>query len=253
MAKATAAAHKAMALNPQLAESYEATAHVRMLEDWNWSLAEREFRRAIELNPAYATAHQRLALLLTLMDRLDEAQAEIARARALEPLSLIINADVGLLSYIAGDGPRAIAECLNVLDMAPDFGVAHFVHGLALEGEQRYEEAIAAFHRAKNTTGGITVMMGSLGHAYAVSGRHDEAHMILEEAEEIRERRYVSPYSMATIHLGLGDRERALHYLARACEEKSVWLVHLHLKVDPRLADLRSETQFQDLLKTVGP
>jgi len=252
MPQARAAATTAMKLDPKLAEAWEAKAHVRLLDDWNWQEAEREYRKAVELNTSYATAHQRLALLLCLSGSFDEAREQIARARKHEPLSLIISADVALVSYIARDFEHALEQCLATLDTDPNFGVAHFIHGLTLEQLGRYEDAITAFDRAKNNTGGIAVTMGALGHAHARSGNADEARFLLEEAREMAERRFVSPYSLATIHLGLGETDAALDCLERAVSEKSVWLIHLHMKVDPRLDLLRAHPRYGNLLKKAG-
>jgi tetratricopeptide (TPR) repeat protein len=251
MPQARAAAATAMKLNPQLAEAWEAKAHARLLDDWDWAAAEKEYRKAIELNTGYATAHQRLALLLSLSGHFDEARQQIARARELEPLSLIISADVALVSYMARDFERAHQQCLTTLDTDPNFGVAHFIHGLTLEQLGRYEDAVAAFGRA-NTTGGIAVTLGALGHAHAKSGDTDEARLLLEEAREMAERRFVSPYSLATIHLGLGETDAALDFLEQAVREKSVWLIHLHMKVDPRLDPLRTDPRFDLLMKAAG-
>jgi serine/threonine protein kinase/Flp pilus assembly protein TadD len=252
MPQARAAAATAMKLDPKLAEAWEAKGHVRLLDDWNWTEAEREYRKAVELNAAYATAHQRLALLLCLSGRFDDARQEIGRARELEPLSLIISADVGLVSYMARDFERALEQCLATLDTDPSFGVAHFIHGLTLEQLGRFEDAIAAFDRAKNNTGGIAVTLGALGHAHAKAGDADEARFLLEEAREMAERRFVSPYSLATIHLGLGETDAALDCLERAVREKSVWLIHLHMKTDPRLDSLRIHPRLDVLMKTAG-
>jgi len=252
MPQARAAAATAMKLDSTLAEAWEAKAHVRLLDDWNWKDAEREYRKAIELNTGYATAHQRLALLLSLSGRFDEAREQIARARELEPLSLIISADVSLVSYMARDFESAHRQCLATLDTDPTFGVAHFIHGLTLGELGQYEDAVAAFGRAKSNTGGIAVTLGALGHAHAKAGDADEARLLLEEAREMAERRFVSPYSLATIHLGLGETDDALDCLEQAIDEKSVWLIHLHMKVDPRLDLLRTHPRFDNLMKKAG-
>ena len=250
--RARTAATRAMELDDTLAEAYESLAHVRILYDWNWSNAKHEFRRAIELNPGYATAHQRYALLLTVIGQLDQAIAETRRAQELDPLSLIINTDVGLAFYIARQYDQAIEQCRNVLVMDPNFSVAHFALGLAYEQNEIYEEAVAELRKAISLSGGITVMIGALGHSYAVSGRRDKAKKVLEELRELSQRRYVSPYSIATIYVGLGDKDQAFEWLQKAYQDRSAWLIHLHLKVDPRLDSLRSDPRFTALLKKMG-
>jgi len=250
--QAKVAAAKAMELDPNAAGAYEARAHVRILDDWLWAEAEREFRRAIEINPGYATAHQRLALLQSLTGRLDEAAEQIARAQLLEPLSLIIGCDAGLISYMGQDYERAVQQCQRVLAMNDGFGVAHFVMGLTQEGLGDFEKAVASLHRVKTALGATTVISGALGHAYASAGQVDEAQMILEEINELAESRYVSPYGVATIHLALGNKDAAYEALEESVTQRSVWLVHLHLAADPRLAPLRGEARFTRLLQLLG-
>jgi len=250
--RAMTAARRAMEIDDALAEAYEALAHLRILYDWNWSEAEQEFKRAIQINSGFATAHQRYSLLLTVMGQLDQAIAQIKQAQELDPLSLIINTDVALISYIARQYDRAIEQCRYVIDMDRNFGVAHFALGLAYEQKGVYQEAIAELQKGIATSGGITVMTGALGHTYAVSGKRDKAQKVLRELKELSKRRYVSPYSIATIYIGLGEKDRAFEWLQKAYEDRSVWLIHLHLKVDPRLDSLRSDPRFTVLLKKMG-
>ncbi len=250
--QALKAATTAIQLDPSLAEAWEAVAHVRLLDDWNWTAAESEYRRALELNPGYGTAHQRLALLLAVTGRLDEAERQAARALELEPLSLIIHTEQALIAYLARKFERALEESRATLDLDPNFGVAHFTRGLALEQLGRYDDAVTAFDRGKTNTGGVAVTLGALGHAHALAGRFDEARLVLEEARELGSRRFVSPYSLATIHLGLGETDRALDCLEQSVRQKSVWLIHLHMKVDPRLDPLRAHPRFGVIMKAAG-
>ena len=249
---ARVAATKAMELDNTLAEAYEALAHVRILHDWNWLDAEREFRRAIELNPAYATAHQRYSLYLTVMGQMDAAIAEIGRAQELDPLSLIINTDVGLVFYTAGQYDRAIEQCRQALEIDPNFSVAHFALGLTYEQRGMYEQAIAELQKAITLSGDLTVVKAALGHVYAASGNSREAKKVLDELHAVSKRRYVSPYSIAVIYAGLGENDRAVEWLQKSYEERSVWLIHLHLKVDPRLQMLHQDPRFLALLKKMG-
>ncbi|MFQ5799646.1 MAG: protein kinase, partial [Bacteroidota bacterium] len=250
--KARVAATKAMELDNTLAEAYEALAHVRILHDWNWLDAEREFRRAIELNPAYATAHQRYSLYLAVMGQMDAAIAEIGRAQELDPLSLIINTDVGLVFYTAGQYDRAIEQCRQALEIDPSFSVAHFALGLTYEQRGMYEQAIAELQKAITLSGDLTVVKAALGHVYAASGNSGEAKKVLDDLHEVSKRRYVSPYSIAVIYAGLGENDRAVEWLQKSYEERSVWLIHLHLKVDPRLQMLHQDPRFLALLKKMG-
>jgi serine/threonine-protein kinase len=249
---AKAAAAKAMEIDSSLAGCYEAKAHVHILDDWRWQDAEREYRHAIQLNPSYATARQRLALLLSVTGRLDEAAEEIARAQLLEPLSLIINTDAGLISYIRREYAQAIDQCRQVLAMNDGFGVAHFVLGLAQEGLGEYDRAVASLHKAKSALGATTVVSGSLGHAYACAGQTEEAQMILEEVCDLSSKRYVSPYGVGLLQMALGEMDAALKSLRDAVDQRSVWLVHLHMAADPRLDPLRDDDAFTRLLPALG-
>ena len=250
--RAETAAKRAMEIDDSLAEAYEALAHVRILYDWNWSESEQEFKRAIQVNPGFATAHQRYSLLLTVTGQLDEAIVQIKQAQELDPLSLIINIDVALIFYIARQYDRAIEQSRNVIEMDPNFGVAHFVLGLAYEQKKSYKDAIEELQQGISASGGITVMTGALGHTYAVSGNRDKALTVLNELKELSKRRYVSPYSIAIVYIGLGEKDQAFEWLQKAYEDRSVWLIHLHLKVDPRLDSLRRDARFKALLKKMG-
>jgi len=250
--RAREAVAKAMDIDDTLAEAYESAAHVRILYDWDWKDAEGEFNRAIELNPGYAIAHQRYALYLTVMGRLDEATAEIRRAQMFDPLSLIINADVGLIFYISRLYDQAIQQCQNTLEIDPNFCVARFALGLAYEQKRMYEEAVAQFQQAITLSGGITALIAALGHAYGVSGKKEEASRVLGELEDLSKRRYVSASSIATIYAGLEEENQVFKWLQRAYEERSVWSIHLHLKVDPRFDGVRSDPRFTTLLKEMG-
>lgn len=250
--KSKAAALKALEIDNTLAEGHEALAHVGMLYEWNWSDVEREFKQAIALNPDYATAHQRYAIYLTAQGRMDEAIEEIKRAQELEPLSLIINTDVGLIAYLKGDYSRAIEECRKTLALDSDFTVAHFALGMIYEQLGKFTEAIAAFQNAVNLAKGNSIYLSALGHAYAAAGRRSEADRVLAELMSMSKQRYVSPYGIATVYTGMAEKERAIAWLQKASQDRSVWLIHLHIKVDPRLNGLRSDPRFIGLLKKMA-
>ena len=245
------AALKALEIDNTLAEGHEALAHVKMLYDWDWTGAEEEFKRAMDLNPNYATAHQRYAIQLSVAGRFKEASAEIRRAQQLDPLSLIINTDVGLILFFQSRFDEAIEQYKKTLDLDENFSVAHIATGLALEQKGLYEEAIAAFERGVRFSGDRT-FLSSPAHTYAVWGKKDEARKLLAELQEISKQRYVSPYRMAIIYNGLGETDQAFDWLERACQARSVWLIHLHLKVDPRINNLRDDPRFKDLLRRLG-
>jgi tetratricopeptide (TPR) repeat protein len=165
---------------------------------------------------------------------------------------MIINTDRALLDYVAGRYEEAERQCRAVLEMSPHFGVALFVLGLVHERQGRHVESIERLEEALRVSGAVSVMLGALGHAYGSADRKSEALQTIEELRRHSKERYVSPYSIATVHAGLGDRERALEGLERAVDERSVWLVHLHMAVDPRLEPLRSDSRFAGLLSRMS-
>jgi tetratricopeptide (TPR) repeat protein len=246
--RAKAAAVKALQIDDTLAEAHTTLAGIRSTYDWDRVGAEREYKRAIELNASYATAHQRYSLYLMAMGRTEESLAEIKRAQELDPVSLSINTSLGWRLYFARQYDQAIEQYRKTLEMDSNFGRAHFNLGQAYEQKGMYEEAIAEFHKAFNFSRDRAV--AALGHAYAMSGKRREARKVLEELEELSKRRYISPYGIALIYTGLGERDQAFAWLQRACEDHSFGLNHL--KVEPSLDSLRSDLRFRDLLRCVG-
>jgi TolB-like protein/Tfp pilus assembly protein PilF len=249
MPKARAAAIKALEVDDTLAEAHASVAYVHIF-DWHWSEAERAYRRAIELNPNYATAHHWYAMYLGAMGRFDEALEEIELAQELDPLSLPITAGVGWYFFLTRQHHRAIEEYRKTLEMDPNFYMAHFLLGLAHAQESMFDEAIAEFQKAQALSNGHPLMIAAPGYAYAALGQRDEAQGVLDELAHLSKRRYVSPYYIAVIYTGLGEMERAFDWLRRACDSRSEGLVWL--KVDPLLDSLRADKRFADFLHRVG-
>ncbi len=248
--KAKAAAVKALEIDDALAEAHNSLAYLKLDYDWDWLGAERGFKRAMTLNPAYATAHHWYAEHLTAMGLFDEAEAEMKRAQELDPLSLIINAFGGWIFYMARRYDQAVEQCQKTLEMDPNFAVARLWLGQAYEQKAMYAEAIAEFQKSIAISGRSTFLVAALGHAYAASGNRGEAMKILEELRQLSKQRYVAPYFMAVIHKSLGENDQAFEWLEKAYEERSSWLVFL--KVEPRLDSLRADPRFQNLLRCVG-
>ena len=248
--RAKAAALKALEIDPSLAEARAPLAYTLHYYDWNWSEAEAEYRRCLEAAPHNATAHNYYASFLTTLARFEEALAEWRRAQELDPLSLIIRAATGWSFYFARRYEEAIREARNALEMGPTFVVARRVLGLACEKTSKHSQAIEELQKAVELSGGSTQYQADLGHAYATAGREADARRTLAELEEISRNRYVSPYSVAAVHLALGDRERAFDWLEKACAERSLGLTFL--KVDPNLDVLRPDPRFTSLLARVG-
>jgi len=251
MPKAKASAMKALALDNSLAEAHTSLAHVLVNYDWNWSEAEKEFKRSIELNSDYATAHQWYAIhYLTATGQLEEALREMKKALELEPTSLVMNSFLGATLYYMGRYDEAIDQCRKTLEMDPNFAVAHWHLGLAYEQKQMFDAAIAEFQKSVSLSGGSPLMIAALGHAYAGSQKKQEAIKMVRQLDELAKRRYVSSYEVAAIYVALGDNERAFQLLEKAYKEHSFHLVYLN--VWPQFKSIRPDPRFQDLVRRIG-
>lgn len=247
---AKAAVTKALALDDSLAESHTSLAFVTLYYDRDWAKAEREFRRAIELNPNYANGHHWYAEYLSLVGRHEEAIAESERARELDPLSTIINTWVGSRYFFARQYDKAIKQYRNAVEMDPAFVPVHMVLGHALEQKHMYQEAIAELEKAVSLSGGSPVYIASLAHAYGVAGRRRQAKKLFDDLRNLSKQRYVSPYDLALAALGIGETDQVFTLLARAAEERSPRAAFLG--VDPRFDGLRSDTRFKELMIRIG-
>jgi TolB-like protein/Tfp pilus assembly protein PilF/class 3 adenylate cyclase len=251
MPKAKESALKAVALDDTAAEPQASLGNILVNYDWNWSAAEKAFKRSIELKPDYATAHEWYAIhYLTATGRLEEAIQEMKKALELEPASLIMNTFMGATLYYAGQYDEAIDQCRRTIEMDPNFAVAHWHLGLAYEQKQAFDAAIEEFQKAVSLSGGSPLMKAALGHAYAKSQKKDEANKILGELNELSKQEYVSSYEVATIYVALGDNEQAFQLLEKAYAEHSFHLVRLN--VSPHFKPISSDPRFQDLVHRVG-
>jgi TolB-like protein/Flp pilus assembly protein TadD len=247
--RAKEAAIRALEIDESLAEAHASLAHLHM-HCYEWSLARRAFERSIELNPNYAHARQLLAFYLAFNGRLQEGAAEIRRALRLDPVSLSITADVGVIHYFAREYDLAIDWFRKALELDSNFDRAHFWLAAACEQKQMYNDAIAEYTTAIELSGGSLEAHASLAHSYARSGRRDRALEILKQVRDQSPRRYVSPYDLAIIHLGMGEFEKAILWLGYACDEHAGWMIYL--TVDPRLDVIRPDPRFQEFLRRVG-
>ncbi len=250
MPKARAAAEEALAIDDALAEAHTSRAFVRMAYEWKWPEAEQDFRRALELNPNYATAHQWYASYLVQVGRFGEALSEIKQAQELDPLSPIISANVGLYHYYARQYGEAEERLRRTLEVDDRFGVARLYLGYVyLQQPGRAAAAVEEFKRAEEYMGEDPETLAALGHAYAVAGRRAEAQKVLERLRGLASRGYVSPYFTAIVHAGLGDRERAFESLERAYEDRHPGMILL--KSEPRFDQLRRDPRFTKLVQRV--
>jgi DNA-binding winged helix-turn-helix (wHTH) protein/TolB-like protein len=242
--KAQAAVLKALEIDEWLAEAHAALGHIKVQYEYDWSSAEREYQRAIELKPNYATVHLFYAHYLGKMGRFDESIAEIKRAQELEPLSLITNSHFGLLLYYARQYDQAINQLKRTLEMNPNLDHPRSLLGRAYLKTGMYEQAIAEFQRRTTLTPGSHA---DLGYAYALSGRRKEALREVEKLQGLSKRRYIPSYDLALIYAGLNDKDQAFAWLDKAYEDRSQ--VFPWLKVDPRLDNLRSDPRFKAVIK----
>lgn len=241
---------KAIAIDESLAEAHASLAYPTMLYNWDWETAEREFRRAIELKPEYATARQLYAEYLTAMGRMREGIVEVRRAQELDPLSLIVNTVAGWVYYRARRFGQAIDQCQRTLELDPDFALAHHLLGWIYLQESRFDDAVAEASKSVDLSSRGTLMTAALGNALAISGCALKAREILEELETRSMNNYVPPYDIALVHMGLRQNEQALEWLEAALEERYGWLVYLN--ADPIWDPLRKEKRFASLVKRIG-
>jgi len=246
--KAKAAAVKALELDNALSDAHETLATVHMFE-WGFPDAEKEFRQALSLDPNNAGPHEGYGMFLARMGRFDEASAELRRAVQLEPLWLAHDVALGNVYYFQGRYDEAIKEYNNVLEMNSEYWLAHGYRAFAYEKQGKFQEAEADLKRVLAAFP-HTNAKAALGELYALSGKKAEARRIARELQENSKKEYVAPYWLATIYVALGDKKTAFQLLDKAFAERSNWI--LDLKIDPRFAALRSDTQFQDLLRRVG-
>ncbi|MGH9956312.1 MAG: tetratricopeptide repeat protein, partial [Pyrinomonadaceae bacterium] len=227
--KAKEAAIKALEIDESLAEAHTSLAFIKFRWDRDRVEAEREFQLAIKHQPSYAPAHQWYSSFLVALERFDEAIAEAKRAQELEPFSFIASSHQGWILYLAGRNDEAIKEGTKLLDLDANFFPALRYRGLAYEQKGMYREAISDFQKAVKLSGS-PLILALLGHAYAVSGQKAEAQRVLDELRNLQERRFVSPYTVAAIYAGLGEKDQSFKWLERAYEERDIWL--MNLKVD---------------------
>lgn len=251
IAKAQEASLKSMELNSNLAEAYETLGHVELLYHWQWDKAIRNYQRAIQLNHGFATAHQRFALLLTVQSKYQEALLQIQIAVNLEPLSLIINTDLALIYLINGQPELSLKKCNEILRIDPDFPVALFVQGLAWELMGDYEKALIPFRQAFEVTKRNPIAASAMAHALAKCGEKEEALKMVKEIENKAHTQFVSPYCIAVVYAGLEMKEDAFHWLQKAIDIRSVWMIHLHLSHDSRLNVLKGDTRYPTIQQQI--
>jgi tetratricopeptide (TPR) repeat protein len=251
-AKARAAADKALELDDTLAEAHSALGSVKVFADWDWSGAEREFQKAIALNPSYAVAHAEYGhkLLSAVMGRYDDALAELKRAQELDPLSVRISTEIGYIYQHARRWDQSIAQFQKTLELGSKSPFPQIGLGQDYVQVGRYDEAIAVLEQAAAlATNSEWLKEGVRGWALGLAGRNDEAQLALRDLEKTAAEQKVDPIAFAYVYMGLGDHDRAIAWLRKAYEQHSADMIFLRT---PTYDSLRSDPRFIALMKDVG-
>ena len=243
-------AEKALKLDDRVAEAHNALAMVKQVE-WDWAGAEREYRRAIELNPSYPVARISYAIHLYAMQRFEEAVAQAERAQQLDPVSPFINTWAGAAYFFAGRVEEAMASLQKALELDPSYSDASIVLARTYVTLGMTQQGIAELQKAVMFNAEEPPVLGALAHAYARSGRREEALKLVGELKRIEaERGNVPSFSFVWAYAGLGDKQQAFAWLERSYQERRQRMVWLN--VDPLLDPLRSDPRFHDLVRRVG-
>ncbi len=246
--RATAAAAKALALDNSLGEAHASLAFALDLYGWDWDAAEIQYKQAIQLDPGYATAHQWYSWHLFMVGRDDDALFELRRAESLDPLSLIINADLADALCVAHRYDEAVEQSEKTLKMDASFAVGHYELGQALTQKHMYDEAIAEFQKAIELSGHSGAFDSNLGYAFAVSEQKEKAIKIVNDLEPRRDKNGSVDADIALIYVGLGDRDEAMNKLNQAFEAR----FKASILRRPAFDSLRPDPRFQDLLGRMG-
>src|SRR5882672_6721975 len=249
--RANEAALKALEIDDTLAEAHTSLAKIKTVYDWDRSGADREFRRAIELNPSYATAHQWYGEALGQMGRLNEAVAQYKRALELDTLSLVINRNMGFIFIAEREYDQAIEQERKTLEIEPNFGGARNLLGQAYILKSLYKEAIAEAEKDVLISPRSVDALSWLGYTYAVAGRRAEALKVLDKLTQLSKQMHVPPSYIAAIHVGLVEKDKAFEWLEKGYEERSIGF-GFGINPDPIWDPLRSDPRFADLLRRMN-
>jgi TolB-like protein len=248
--RAREAAERAVSAEPDLAEAQTSMGFVKFWLDWDWAAAEDAYRKAIALDPSYALAHRMLGILLAQVGRHEEARPAIRRARELDPLVAVQHALSAQVAFVARDYAAAVQFARQAIVVDPEFWIGLFQLGQALVPLGESEQAMDALNNAGRFSGGNSKVISLRGYVFAKLGRTTEALEVLQTLEAIARDRYVPPYAMAQVYLGLGQQEQALDWLDRAFEVHDVHLILL--PADPKWDPVRGDARFVTLLKRCG-
>ena len=232
-------------------EAHTSLAHVKSTQDWDWLGAQREFQRAIALNPRYPTAHHWYAVsCLAPLGKLEEAREEMMLAQALDPISSIIARDLARIHYYRQDFEAALEQCDHAIELNPHFPPAYWILGLVQEQRGELDESAAAFQRAIQLSPESPIMQAALGRTLALSGKQSQAVRILEELHQRAAKRYVSPFELAGLHFALGQADQGFEWLSKAFQDRCFELIAI--QVDPRFKALKGTPRFHALFSQLG-
>lgn len=249
--RARAAAAKALELDGSLGEAYATMGFIKTHSEHDWAGGEADLRRAIELNPSYATAHQWYAANLMARSRFDEALVELRKAQELDPLSPIINTDIAVFPLYLRRYDESVFQLERNRDLFPNSFPAHYFLGWAYTQAGRYDDAAASFEKAMAISKRHTMALSMFGYARAVAGKRDEALAVLAELKSLAARgQYVAPFRFAVIYTALGDKDAAFEWLNKAYDEKDILLVYVN--INPTSDALRQDPRFGQLLQRMG-
>jgi tetratricopeptide (TPR) repeat protein len=250
MPKAKENVLRALALDPDLAQAHTELAAIHFYGDWDWDGADKEFRRALELNPGDADTHRYYSFYLSAMGRADDAVVESRKALDLDPLSISAQVNAGFALYFAKQYDKAIDQCRKALELDANSAGAYDCLGSSYLAQGKYEEAIAAAEKSVNLSSSDPARLVGLGRAYAMADRRADALKIRAELQQLGAREFVPPYFTAEIDAALDEKEHALAALELALGEHDVYLAWL--KVDVAFDALRAEPRFAQLMQRVG-
>jgi tetratricopeptide (TPR) repeat protein len=250
MPKAKEAARRAIEIDDSLPEAHASLGGIFKNYDWDWAASEREFKRALALNPNYANGRRMYASLLAAVSRPEESSRETRLALELDPFSLPIRVEAAYNAYMADDWERALEEALRTLELEPEFAPAQSILGQIYAQLGRYEEAIAVIEKARILTHDHPATLAGLAHVLAGGGRMEEARALANRLTESSRQQHISPFWLALAYTGVGEKAAALDALEKAYEQRDVILVWLG--TEPRVDSLRAEPRFVEILRRIG-
>jgi TolB-like protein/DNA-binding winged helix-turn-helix (wHTH) protein/Tfp pilus assembly protein PilF len=247
---ARAAAKKALSLDAALAEPHASLAYVNFYFDWNWPIAEAEFKKAIALNPNYATAHDYYCYFLTAMQRPAEAKEEIERALQLDPLSVPINTDIGFQMFYVENYDGAIEQLKKTLQMNPKYPLAHLWLGRSYQQKRMFDESMAEYQATDSALPNWVVTIAGIGNLQGLARKNVDARLTLAKLNAMSESKYVTPYGVALVYAGMGNKDEAFRWLEKAFDDRANWLVWLQF--DPRWEALRADPRYAEMVHRMG-